>query len=139
MGLFSLIDFENCARKHCFQLHTFRESQCLSLKFVVNASISSSAERSLSRLFEDDGCIVRKEEDWGAIMEGADTTLRAMGVPRGDDDEVLGVEGSRYVLLSSHDIVSEYQWRGCLLKENVFRACPYTASFMRSDLTDSST
>ena len=81
---------------------TFRESHCLSLKFVVNVSIRSSVERSLSTLFDVDGCIGGREEDWGVILGGGDTTLRAMGV-RGDDDEVLGVEGGRSVFLSSYD------------------------------------
>ena len=121
---------------------SFRESHCLSFKFVVYVSIRSSVERSLSTLFDVDGCIGGREEDWGVILWGGDTTLRAMGVPCGDDDEVLGVEGGRSVLLSSYDVVSDIVLVERLSTEGKCISCMplhIIASFIRSDLTDSST
>ena len=109
---------------------------------MVNVSIRSSVERSLSTLFDVDGCIGGREEDWGVILGGGDTTLKAMGVPCGDDDEVLGVEGGRSVLISSCDFVSDIVLVERLSSEGKCISCMslhIIASFIMSDLTDSST
>ena len=96
----------------------------------------------LSRLFDVDGCIGGREEDCGVILGGGDTTLRAMGIPCGDDEEVLGIEGGRSVLLSSYDVVSDIVLVERLSSEGKCISCMslhIIASFIRSDLMDSST
>ena len=111
-------------------------------KWLINVSIRSSVERSLSTLFDFDGCIGGREEDWGVILGGGDTTLRAMGVPCEDGEEVLGVEWGRSVLLSSNDVVSDIvlvERLSCEGKSISCMSLHIIASFIRSDLTDSST
>ena len=79
---------------------------------------------------------------FGVILGGGDTTLRKMGVPCGDDNEVLGVVGGRSVLLSSYDagsyivLVERYSSEG---KRISCMSLHIIASFIRSNLTDSST
>ena len=65
-----------------------------------------------------------------------------MGVPCEDDEEVLGVECGRSVLLSSNDVVSDIvlvERLSCEGKSISCMSLHIIASFIRSDLTDSST
>ena len=60
----------------------------------------------------------------------------------GDDDDVLGIEGGISVLLSSHDVVLDRVSVERHSSEGKCISCMYLhiiASFIRSDLADSST
>ena len=78
----------------------------------------------------------------GVMLGGGDTTLRAMGVLCGDDNEVLGIERGRSVLLRSYDVVSDIVLVERHSSEGKCISCMslhIIASFIKSDLTDSST